>query len=333
MTLFNFDAGQAFIFISNLTGVVWSILVFFIRLFLRVKVNGPFGWDDAACTVATASGVFYAVFTFMAILHGLGRDDTHLSHGNLDQMYFWLYISGFAYLVTISATMLVLPPNFVRLELIHTKVTDAQDPTLDRLDPTMLSIVTMYLSVILATVPCAKPFFAVFEGGVFRSPHGPRTATGQSFEMSGDVGGQGAAEDDGQLPENTCAEDANFDIRGARTTSSPTKIGVQLQLDKSIRLGSSFTGAQEGLPCYPSAIVEAQSARGLEHIDTFLAFLPFFALVQHVHKGVQRTSVQFCMRRGRTEQQRYRQPDIWHTNIAYIISETGERLLLQPAPG
>ena len=77
----------------------------------------------------------------------------------------------------------VLPPNFFRLKYIHVAINGHHDDQAEiRLFPTILTIVTMHLSVVLATIPCAKPFFVVFQAGVFRSPHEPKTPTRQSFE-------------------------------------------------------------------------------------------------------------------------------------------------------
>lgn len=56
-----------------------------------------------------------------------------------------------------------------------------EDQTFDRVDANILTQVALHLSVILATLPCAKAFFVVFEGGVFRSPNVSRPATRESF--------------------------------------------------------------------------------------------------------------------------------------------------------
>lgn len=53
MPAFGLSDGPAHIIITNITGIIWSLLVFLVRLFLRIKINGPFGWDDAACAAAT----------------------------------------------------------------------------------------------------------------------------------------------------------------------------------------------------------------------------------------------------------------------------------------
>jgi hypothetical protein len=46
---------EAFIVLSAGTCLAWTLLVFFVRLYLRLRLNGPFGTDDTAASIATAS--------------------------------------------------------------------------------------------------------------------------------------------------------------------------------------------------------------------------------------------------------------------------------------
>lgn len=65
------------------------------------------------------------------------------------------------------------------------------DPTKDRTDTSLISEVTLHVNIILATVPCAKPFFVVFEGGAFKSPtHPMHTSTDHSHSFNA-TGGSG----------------------------------------------------------------------------------------------------------------------------------------------
>lgn len=50
----NSDHG-AYIVIVAVLGVTWSVLVLAIRLYIRLRLNGPFGPDDAAATLGTVS--------------------------------------------------------------------------------------------------------------------------------------------------------------------------------------------------------------------------------------------------------------------------------------
>ena len=45
---------EAYIVLTAGTCLAWTLLVFFVRLYLRLRLNGPFGTDDTAASVATA---------------------------------------------------------------------------------------------------------------------------------------------------------------------------------------------------------------------------------------------------------------------------------------
>lgn len=75
MAAFGLDAGQGSIVLSALTGSIWVLLVFLIRLFLRLKVNGPFGRDDWACGAATFAAILHSFL--MVVQVGLGFAGPH----------------------------------------------------------------------------------------------------------------------------------------------------------------------------------------------------------------------------------------------------------------
>lgn len=47
------DDRRAYIVIVAVVGLVWSLLVLCIRVFIRLRLSGPFGADDAAASLAT----------------------------------------------------------------------------------------------------------------------------------------------------------------------------------------------------------------------------------------------------------------------------------------
>lgn len=49
------DDHRAYIVIAATVGLTWSILVLLIRLFIRLRIAGPFGWDDTFAVIATVS--------------------------------------------------------------------------------------------------------------------------------------------------------------------------------------------------------------------------------------------------------------------------------------
>ncbi|KAM3424073.1 hypothetical protein BST61_g11376 [Cercospora zeina] len=81
-----------------------------------------------------------------------------------------------AVMIAFLLRLLVLPTMFLRFNFFASVVHD-DDETYARTDVTIITQVATHLSIILATVPCAKPFFVVFDGGVFRSPHDQRSTT------------------------------------------------------------------------------------------------------------------------------------------------------------
>ena len=49
------DDHSAFIIIAALIGLSWSILIIGIRVYLRLKLNPPFGLDDVAAVFGTVN--------------------------------------------------------------------------------------------------------------------------------------------------------------------------------------------------------------------------------------------------------------------------------------
>lgn len=72
-------------------------------------------------------------------------------------------------LIAFAVRLFVLPPTFARLRDIYIAI-NGNDYTYDRVDATVMSSITLHIGIILATIPCAKPFFSVIEAGIYRSP-------------------------------------------------------------------------------------------------------------------------------------------------------------------
>lgn len=54
-------------------GIVWVLMVLGIRLYLRLKLNGPVGKDDYAAIVATGLGIAQSALVIAAADAGLGK--------------------------------------------------------------------------------------------------------------------------------------------------------------------------------------------------------------------------------------------------------------------
>ncbi|WPH04555.1 Hypothetical protein R9X50_00744700 [Acrodontium crateriforme] len=96
---------SAYIIITSSTALTWSILVLLIRIFLRVKVNGPFGLDDISCAAATVFSLIAAILAIIQAHLGLGGAiESSSSAGH--EILLLGYISTFSYLIGIHLSQL-----------------------------------------------------------------------------------------------------------------------------------------------------------------------------------------------------------------------------------
>ena len=79
MPPFDLEPGPSYLMVLAITSAIYLIMVFAIRLFLRLKVNGPFGKDDWACAVSTSFGLIYSVVVIVQVFLGLGSKFRKLS--------------------------------------------------------------------------------------------------------------------------------------------------------------------------------------------------------------------------------------------------------------
>jgi hypothetical protein len=84
MPPFDLELGPAYLTVLAVTSAIYLIMVFGIRLFLRLKVNGPFGKDDWACAVSTVFGLVYSVVVIVQVFLGLGSRFCRLSQAEAD---------------------------------------------------------------------------------------------------------------------------------------------------------------------------------------------------------------------------------------------------------
>jgi hypothetical protein len=79
MPPFDLELGPLYLIVLAITSAIYLIKVFAIRLFLRLKVNGPFGKDDWACAISTGFGLVYSIVVIMQVFLGLGSKFHKLS--------------------------------------------------------------------------------------------------------------------------------------------------------------------------------------------------------------------------------------------------------------
>lgn len=72
MTDEHFDLAPLTVGTIAIVGIIWSVLVLAIRLYLRLKLSGPVGNDDYAAIAATALAVAQSSLVLAGISAGLG---------------------------------------------------------------------------------------------------------------------------------------------------------------------------------------------------------------------------------------------------------------------
>ena len=86
MPVFNLESGPAYLLLLAITSFVYLLMVFAMRLFLRLRVNGPFGKDDWACALSTLCGLTYSIVLIAQVFMGLGSVSHHLSPPEANKM-------------------------------------------------------------------------------------------------------------------------------------------------------------------------------------------------------------------------------------------------------
>lgn len=94
MPAFGLETGPAYLIVLAVTSDIYLILVFAIRLFLRLKVNGPFGKDDWACAISTVFGLVYSVIVVAQVFLGLGFRLRHLSPAETNNLAIIGWVNG-----------------------------------------------------------------------------------------------------------------------------------------------------------------------------------------------------------------------------------------------
>ncbi|KAI7467974.1 hypothetical protein KC351_g13834 [Hortaea werneckii] len=106
MPAFDLSYPGAYIVVVTITAVIWSLLVLGIRLFLRLKVNGPLSWDDGCCIGATILACIHSVLTLLQLRYGLGRPAGTQPQTTINLSSFLLWLSGYFYYMAQALSML-----------------------------------------------------------------------------------------------------------------------------------------------------------------------------------------------------------------------------------
>ncbi|KAI7376679.1 hypothetical protein KC336_g19716 [Hortaea werneckii] len=106
MPAFDLSYPGAYIVVVTITAIIWSLLVLGIRLFLRLKVNGPLSWDDGCCIGATILACMHSVLTLLQLRYGLARPAGTQPQTTINWSSFLLWLSGYFYYMAQALSML-----------------------------------------------------------------------------------------------------------------------------------------------------------------------------------------------------------------------------------
>jgi hypothetical protein len=84
--------------------LIWMLLCYMIRLYLRLSPRLPLGWDDAALTVATAFAVIQSAVVYVQVSDGYGETLRMLSLGRVRRIEKADAASTIFYLFTLALT-------------------------------------------------------------------------------------------------------------------------------------------------------------------------------------------------------------------------------------
>ena len=106
MPAFSLPLGAAYVVITATTAIIWTILAWLIRLFIRLKIHGPFSWDDIHCTIATTYAVLQSCLTISSTSSGLGHHIDSLCPSTLNYQHLLGWVSAFMFLLALCFSML-----------------------------------------------------------------------------------------------------------------------------------------------------------------------------------------------------------------------------------
>lgn len=132
MPSFGLQSVSAGIVIACTTASIWSLLIFLIRLFLRLRISGPFGWDDATCAAATVSassllclslidseaqvfGIAESCTALLAVHYGLGNPEHEIGYEEVKTLFKLIWVAGQLYAFAVGFSVLSITCFITRL--------------------------------------------------------------------------------------------------------------------------------------------------------------------------------------------------------------------------
>ncbi|KAB8231088.1 hypothetical protein BDV23DRAFT_195668 [Aspergillus alliaceus] len=109
------DDHSAFIIIAALVGLSWSIFIIGIRVYLRWKLNPPFGFDDAFAVFGTIIGTVQTAVTLDAVRSGIGKKEALLTDDRVESGLKSIYIAWLLYPVVVCSSKISISLLIARL--------------------------------------------------------------------------------------------------------------------------------------------------------------------------------------------------------------------------
>ncbi|CAK4030819.1 hypothetical protein AC578_4288 [Lecanosticta acicola] len=100
----------------------WVVLCFFVRVYMRATVSGPFGADDILCSVSTVFGVVQAIVSAAAVSFGFGKYLELLTPSQIDRASKAIYVTQLLYIVTVALSKCTVALLLARLVFIKSRV-------------------------------------------------------------------------------------------------------------------------------------------------------------------------------------------------------------------
>ncbi|KAB8211015.1 hypothetical protein BDV34DRAFT_185978 [Aspergillus parasiticus] len=107
----------AIIVIVAVVGLVWSLLMIVIRIFLRVRLIPPLGFDDAVAIFGTVVGVVQTSVTLNAVHNGIGKQEDLLDAGLKSIYVSWLLYPIAGCSSKVSLALLIARLTVAKVEL------------------------------------------------------------------------------------------------------------------------------------------------------------------------------------------------------------------------
>ncbi|GBF59566.1 hypothetical protein TMEN_581 [Trichophyton mentagrophytes] len=80
----------------------WMVLCFFIRIYIRSDINGPFGLDDLVAGIGSTLGIVHVGVLLKAVSQGVGKSKEHLRPTDVNTAEQTLYISDILFILAYS---------------------------------------------------------------------------------------------------------------------------------------------------------------------------------------------------------------------------------------